>query len=236
MIEKNKILSDHIKKGKVLKPPLLTFINRDSNYIENAIPEIIWITLLIDKLGIKLGTDIGLKFVNTVRSTLNLDKTPFYISWYSTLPEDSAHEIINELKKQKIFEIINVSLSPLLDIYSLCPLNKIFKSKNHTNYELDSIKDVLLQLYNKKSKYSTFTLGSIIYYLSANGNFHIVKNSAMTQLPKLVDYPNTELSRLIASGIRATSNVVIHEPFIKIDQNWNSYFWNRGITLEPCKI
>ena len=37
--------------------------------------------------------------------------------------------------------------------------------------------------------------------MSANGNFHIVKNSAMTQLPKLVDYPDTELLRIIVSEL-----------------------------------
>ena len=29
---------------------------------------------------------------------------------------------------------------------------------------------------------------------------------------------------------------MINEPFIKIDQNWNSYFWNRGIALDPTGI
>jgi hypothetical protein len=233
----SKILSDHTKKGKVLTPPLIalgTF--RDSDYIENTIPEIIWITLINLKLGLKFGTELGLKFVNTVRTINNSEDIPFYISWYSKLTDKIINAIKLELQRQNLYEIINTSLSPLLNMYPHCPLSKIFDAKELTDSDIQVIKSTLRKLYDKRSIEATFTLGNVFYYLGANGKLHIVKNSGLAELPKLIDYPNTEISKMIASSLRASSNVVISKSFIDIDDKWIMYFWNRGLQIEPCMI
>ena len=233
----SKILSDHSRRGKVLTPPLISLGTfRDSDYVENAIPEILWIAILNFQLGLKVGTELGLKFVNTAREIKKCEEIPFYISWYAKLEDKTITALKSELKKQNIFEIINTSLASLLNVYPKCPLNKIFENKEKTDSDIQIIKNTLRNLYDKRSKESTFTLGNVFYYLGANGKLHIVKNSAIADLPKLIDYPNTEISKMIASSLRASSNVIINKSFIDIDEKWISYFWNRGLQLEPCQI
>ncbi len=232
-----KIFEDHTKKGKVLTPPLLTLGNfQDSSYIENAIPELIWISLLNEKLGLWFGTELGLQFVKIVREITGTEEIPFYISYFSKVSQDNLSKATIELKKQGIYDVINSSISPLLNLYRLCPLNRVFISEKHSQSDVDHIKSTLIRLYDKRSREATFTLGNVMFFLGALGKLKLVKGSPLSELPKLVDYPNTELSKLIASGIRASSNVIINKPFIEPDEKWINHFWNTGFQLEPCKI
>jgi hypothetical protein len=230
------ILIDHTKKGKMLTPPLMNYNFQDSTYIENTIPEIIWITILVSKFRLRQGTKLGLQFINIVRNSRNIEEIPFYISWFSNLDEDSSDKIKRELKKQNIFDLLNNSLAPLLNIYPKCPLNKVFVTNTHLKTDLTIIKETLNKLYDKRSNETVFTLGNIFHYMSSNGKLMISKNSNLPQFTKLEEYPNTEDSKRIASFIRASSNAFMKEPFIQFDKDWLSYFWNRGLELEPCNI
>ena len=59
-----KILEDHKKEGKKLKPPLLTIgIFVDLSWVDYIIPDVIWITLLKERFGEKVGTEIVNKFI-----------------------------------------------------------------------------------------------------------------------------------------------------------------------------
>ncbi len=232
-----KILEDHKKKGKVLTPPLLTVGNfQDSSYVENTIPELIWISLLNEKHGLKFGTELGLQFIKIVRKITGTEEIPFYVSYFSKVNQDNLRQVKIEIKKEGIYDIINNSLSPLLNLYPLCPLNGMFISEKYSSSDINLIKSMLTKLYDKRSKEATFTLGNVMYFLGVHGKLNIVKGSPLSELPKLVDYPNTEISKLIASGIRASLNVIINKPFIEPDEKWINHFWNMGIQLEPCEI
>lgn len=74
-----------------------------------------------------------------------------------------------------------------------------------------------------------------MYFLNTLGKLHVVENSTLAEFPKLVDYPNTEISKMIASSVRATSNILLGSEKLK-NEKWISEFWNRGFKLEPCII
>lgn len=234
---KGEILGDHYRKGKRYTPPLLRIGNFvDSKYIDYGIPEIIWIAFLNKNLGLRIGAETGLKFTQIVKDCTKIDEVPFYISWYSNLNVNLVTKIKIELKKKGMLKLLNIALSPLLNVYSECPLNNLFDCETHSIDDLNQVKEVISQLYDKTSNESTFSLGNVMYFLIVNDKMKIVRDSALAQLPELIDYPNTELSKMIASGVRASSNIILNKPFITINETWIKYFWNRGIQLEPCVI
>jgi hypothetical protein len=136
----------------------------------------------------------------------------------------------------KIFDKINIALSPLLNLYPNCPLNNIFDSEDHSKDNVSDIKNILLLLYNKRGKESTFALANVMYLMGMCKKLHIVKNSALADLPDVVNYPNTEKSKIIASAIRASTNFLLSPSAIENGEDWVSYFWNRGLEIEPNKI
>ncbi|MBA6316225.1 hypothetical protein [Cellulophaga baltica] len=233
---KKKILSDHIKRGKKLHPPLSEFAISDFSYVNEGIPQIIWFALLNKYYGLRTGTDLASKFGQVINDLGIKKEVPYNLSWFSSLEKEDYELIKKSLKDIKVFDKINVALSPLLNSYPKCPLNNIFSSEIPSKDNISDIKEILTLLYDKKGKESTFALANVLYLMGMCKKLHIVKNSALADLPEIVDYPNTEKSKIIASAIRASTNFLLSPSAIENSQNWVSYFWNRGIEIEPDKI
>lgn len=234
-MKKKPILENHKKEGKKLIPPLLSFNMQPRSYVQYSIPEIIWIAVIIKKEGLELGTHLGVEFVKTVNSCISKGELPYFTSWYSSLSEDEAKIIIKKLKENHIYDVIKKDLQDFLNVYPESPFSKIFKSTRLTKANVSFVKDTIKELFDKRSWLSTFSLGNIMYFLNVLGKLHVVGNSALAEFPKLVDYPNTEISKMIASSVRATSNVLLGSEKLK-NEKWISEFWNRGFKIEPSKI
>jgi hypothetical protein len=69
------------------------------------------------------------------------------------------------------------------------------------------------------------------------GKLKVSEGLALAQFPEIERYPDTELSRRVGSGVRATLNMLIGsgqgQP---VDTSWARYFWNRGLAIAPCEF
>jgi len=238
-----RILRDHKKEGKRLRPPLTTIGNFvDLSWVDYIIPDVIWITLLKDRFGDKLGTEIVNEFI--VLSTKH-ESSKFrnyaLISSFESLPSQNKNAILNDLMKKNLLNPLLAGLSDFLDMYPKCPLNFI-RQNDYSAKAIDikflvRYKEILWELLDKRSKKSTFTIANVVYSLIVLDRLRIVTDSPMTQFPKIQEYPNTEISRMIASSLRASINAFYGmEMFDKDNSSWAKEFWNRGIEIEPCKL
>ncbi|WP_292655690.1 hypothetical protein [Nitratifractor sp.] len=68
---KKKILQDHSKIGKRLVPPLKSsnIPLREGDYTKEILPEIIWIGLIHEKIGLKRGIELVYRFVSFVKES-----------------------------------------------------------------------------------------------------------------------------------------------------------------------
>jgi len=230
---RKKILTDHKKKGKKLIPPLAEFNIGDYSYVTEGIPQIIWLALLNKHYGIREGTDLALKFAKLIDDLKIKKDVPYYLSWFTNISVNDCINIKKKLIEIKVYDKMNFALSPLLNIYPDCPLNDIFSSEIYTEDDILTIKEVLISLYQKRGKESTFALGSVIYLMCMCKKLRLIKNSPLSDLPELIDYPSTEKSKIIASSIRATTNILLSSNSIENSSEWVAYFWNRGLEIEP---
>lgn len=238
MKKQQKVLVDHKTQGKRLVPPLLTLGNlKETSYIDFVVPEIIWIAILIEKYGIQRGTEIGLEIVKAAsKVAINSSFLFSFISSYETLKPSEKQEIVESLESSNVLVLIQGGLENFISVYPECPLNFLFNEPTQENFHIQEIKNTLITLYDKVGITSTFSMGNVIYYMGVLGRLNVVKGSSIAQLPRLIEYPNTQLSKLIASSIRATIYTLIQQPFYNKINKWNKYFWNRGHELEPSKI
>lgn len=238
-----RILEDHKKEGKRLRPPLTTIGNFvDLSWVDYIIPDVIWITLLKDRFGDKLGTEIVNEFI-VVSTKHESSKFRNYalISSFESLPSQNKNAILNDLMKKNLLNPLLAGLSDFLDMYPKCPLNFI-RQNDYSAKVIDikflmRYKEILWELLDKRSKKSTFTIANVVYSLFVLDRLKIVKDSPMTQFPKIQEYPDTEISRMIASSLRASINAFYGmEMFDKDNSTWAKEFWNRGIEIEACKL
>lgn len=235
-MKNTKVLKDHKQQGKRFIPPLLRLGNaKETSYVQVIIPEIMWMALLHKKFGLQLGTHLALQLVTVTSNTSSSTKCFSFISSFELLTDVEKEKILTQLQSLNMLDQLRDGLRNFMLTYPECPLLFLFDDlKGEMN--LASIKETLSELYDITGRPATFMMANVIYFLGAMGRLAIVKDTALSKLPELVDYPNTALSKMIASGVRASLFAFMHDPFLNASGNWNRYFWNRGIELEPCKI
>jgi hypothetical protein len=92
-----------------------------------------------------------------------------------------------------------------------------------------------MQLFDRKGEEATFTQANALYIAFVTEKLKVTENVILAGFPKIQDYPNTEISKQIASSVRATTNVIFGGDILTAT-DWPKYFWNQGLHLEPCNF
>lgn len=234
------ILSDHKKVGKKLISPLNSLgLFYDVNWVSDIIPEIIWVAILNSRLGWK-ETCMTLTDFARIAMEVNKSNNYVFISSFSKLSEDELNTINTRIRYSGILSKLDYSLFNFIEFYPECPLSFLYKG--YEKRELIDVKfiteykAILSKIYDKKSTESTFLLTSIIYTMLTTGKYNIPKDSILTNLEKIEEYPNSDISHRIAGNLRASINVFFNDQIYDKNVNWIKYFWNKGLSLEPCRI
>jgi len=242
--DKSKILSDHKQVGKKLLPPFLhSFPGQfnESPYLYKVLPEIIWQGFLNDKYGIKESVEITLYLLNTIREATNLEKGKFFcfISNFETLDEKQIDKILSRLFLNGNYKKLTEAIQPFITVFPECPLKKILYNAipEYSENDLQYVKNVMNKLLNKTGKETTLILANTIYCANQMGILHVTKDSCFLHMDEVVNYPDTEESKKIASFLRASINpFVVNDTFVFQNSDWSKYFWNRAYKLEPFNI
>lgn len=239
---RKRVLQDHLRLGKKLIPPLLAHGKfQDVSWVDFMIPELIWIALLNKEYGKQKGAEITRLYIKSIKELFPDNKlTCYFLSSLERYNKNESAKLLNDLERIGILNLLNSCYVNFVRIYPKSPLIILFGNQSlEENYDenyFSEFKALLKILYDKTSIEATFTIGNLIYSLMVNDMLIVTEKSSMSRLPELKDYPNTDISRLIASACRATINVLFGDQIYQRNNIWVPYFWNRGIEIENCKI
>lgn len=244
MKDKSKILSDHKQVGKKLLPPFLhSFPGQfnESPYLYKVLPEIIWQGFLNDKYGIKNSVEITMYLLNTINDATHLEKGKLFcfISNFETLNEKQIDKILSHFFLNDNYKKLVEAITPFINVFPECPLNKILYNaiSEYSENDLQYVKYITNKLLNKTSKEATLILANTIYCANQMGVLHVTKDSCFLHMDEVINYPDTEESKKIASFLRASINPFVdNDTFVFQNSHWSKYFWNRAYKIEPFNI
>ena len=251
----NRILSDHRQLGKKFIPPMQQLGPwKDANWIGLILPEILWIALLNDCYGWVRGAELSLALARAAAEATGIDPTEFKKQFgkspkqmfatttaYATLSGEQEHQAISQLRKTSQLEPIVNGLALLFSYYPNCPLKFLLQGlpKHGNASNLEHFKQVLSALLDKYDDPATFTMANAMYIAFCTNKMRVIvedrnssQKSALANLPAIKDFPNTEESRMVAAGVRASIGVLVTGD--NASTEWPDYFWNRGLELEAC--
>jgi hypothetical protein len=235
---KKKILKDHNLRNKTLVSPMNEFLSKgtfnSTPYIYLILPELLWQAILNDKLGVKYASNISLDLIKDLEEDKN--SLPLcFISNFAKLNNNRVESIIHNTHYAKMLNELKV----LVRIFPECPL-KILFDDNPEEYTLEDItylKKILNPLLNRTSRESICAMTNLIYYIFETNRLTVQKDSTLLKINEITFYPDTDLSKLVASSVRATLNLFAgNENFLNRDCEWSKYFWNRAYSLEPDSV
>jgi hypothetical protein len=108
-----KILSDHVKNQKVLVTPANDKLHNlsDANSAKDVVPNILWISIIIERLGLKKTVEIVEKLTDGLRDVRN-SKAPTnccLVSSYYELDEETQQRLLDHPSvKSVLTDIRNV--------------------------------------------------------------------------------------------------------------------------------
>jgi hypothetical protein len=131
-----RLLHGYKQVGKRFIPPLKQLLNvQEIGYVNDMLPELIWIGLINDRLGFVQGA----RFLERVVSAaVKVDGSPPYknyalISQIGSISSDNKQQLISELDRNSILELLRLYISPLVLLYDACPIS--FLGPPSTVYE-----------------------------------------------------------------------------------------------------
>ncbi|WP_462376449.1 hypothetical protein [Rikenella microfusus] len=235
-----KILSDHIKKNKVLIPPMNYLLNtQDANYGRGVIPEIIWIDFILEAYGFRQTVNIieaftaGLKSVTAVEQPLNC----CIISCYEKLSDDDKMRFLQHPRVKDVLEDVRNILGGFKQYFPDIPINFILTNQNAPkDLFVNDLKQALTRVFNPKSTRTIHALACIFYAQSYAGHLVISDEIDRFDLNEITKYPDTEESKRVAAIVSTSAKTFITIINMGNSAIWPNYFWDKCYELEPCKI
>lgn len=239
-----KVLKDYKKNKKKYLAPM-NHLLQDRGWTVNAveishryeiIPEIIWIAILHEKIGIELASEIlpellkiGILHRQTERSKISC----FASSWKFI---DLSGSFVKEMEESGFLEILSSALSGFIHLFPESAIScLVLKKQTYEIGELQLVKKLVRRLSDSSSEETIYAMASVVYPAVINGLYQVEKSIDIPP-KKLLGYPDTFDSQWIASFLR-NSIKMLYGNSLKGNYNLeNRYFWKRCLELEPCKI
>ncbi len=236
------VLSDHRKVGKRFIPPMadLHFPLRETSWAKVTMPELLWIACLNDSLGPARAATVAVAVSKAALEQHPKSKTWFAsISSYAQLDREAQEAVVERVKSEHMLEEVGTSLCALQHFYPRCPFSSFYPDSepqmSDSMSALASLKNLVARLYDKTTREAMLVQGTAVYLGVTNDRVKFASGSIFKNFPELEKYPDTEISRMVASGVRAMMPMVVQAPDEPYSTEWARYFWNRGLEIDQCK-
>lgn len=237
------VLKDHIKKKRRLIPPMRAAMGDNYSPFSwsiQIVPELFWITLLINELGPKRGVEVVRQLGNAAAKVCKKAPKPHFasLSSFSELSEDEQSELLGVIDKGALSDLRAV-LGDLSAIWPESPLSFAgLQSDDSSQKVMDRLSATLEEMYDRHSRAATLAISTAVYLGFDQDKIRVAKkvfDDNATAFIDIEDYPSTEASKKAGSFFRAMAPMLL---LAKEDgtnlPDWVDVFWSGLSVIGEC--
>lgn len=237
--KKKKILEGHKREGKRFIPPMMQIPSMKSySYVNDMLPELIWIGLINDRFGYVQGARIIEKIFLIVDGIIDTGQHGNFAlaSTFHLLNNEQKQQLLKLLEKEEILDSVRNAIAPLTLLYDEFPLRFIgYPTDTFNNQELVKlIKGVVGKTIDKYETAGIVLHGAMLISRLITRTIHFSKDMSMPDFNAVIDSPNSDEAKHAAGFLR--SSALAQFAMLGIDKSWPRYFWNRSYELNPCEF
>lgn len=243
MKKHTKILEGHKKQGKIFLPPFVHMIGpiQEVSWIKTILPELCWIGLIQYQHGHQRGTEVITSLSRLARSVRSTERRESFaaVSSYSQLSDPEWVRLREKISAMNLLFLLRDSLEPLITLYPQCPLRPLYDTPPVATPKnaLLRMRELVSSLLYRENRDPMMVQATAIWLAFDSDLLKVKKGLALSQFPEIEKYPDTDLSLMVGSSIRATLNMIFGDDDSPSQATaWPRYFWNRGLELTPCEI
>jgi hypothetical protein len=236
-----KVLDSYQKVGTRFVPPMLQMFKFDYiKWSSHTMPELVWWDVLADRVSHRFAARVAEEIAKHFKTKANHDRWWAFISDYSGLSDEDAHDLREHLTEANVLTEMAESLSDFLDLYPECPISKVLGFRPTGLLDIGYLlrfEDRLRELEEKRSRSGVLIQAHTVYLAFALGRLYVKEGLALADFPEVKYYPTTERSLEVGAAICAAVNMLAGSSLPKYtDDTWVQYFWRRSLELHPLNF
>ncbi len=237
------VLEDHVRKKRRLIPPVREAMGDNYSPFSwslQVVPELFWITLLINELGPVRGVEVARRFGNAAAQVSKKDPKPLFATMtsFSELVDDEQQALLNVIDDDALADFRAV-LGKLSVIWPDSPFAfSDLQADGELQAVIDHLSPALENMYNRHSREATLAISTAVYLGLDQDKVKIAKevfDRNATAFTDIEDYPETEASKKAGSFFRAMAPMLLLRKEEAADiPDWVDVFWNGLSTVGGC--
>jgi hypothetical protein len=236
--QRRRVLQGHRQYGKRFIPPFLDYLNSSEiGWLDDLLPELIWIGLMNAAFGIKRGVELSVELAKAASAcTTGAQGAYVFVSEYDQLQPAEQECVRGHLSDSGALDHVTSALRVLAAHYPECPLAFLWSTKQYDAQDetaLSKLRELILALADRREKAATWVQATAVYMCFLNDKLKVFRGSALADFTAIEAYPDTDESMKVASSVRASITGFL--PSLNLSNDWRHYFWNRGLRLQPCE-
>ena len=233
-----RVLQGYQQIGKRFIPPWLQLIPlEESRWIDDRVPELVWIALLMHNLGVKRGNDIATAIAQATAECSQIGKAFAAASDYAELNDDHKYRVRVALDSEGVLSSAQTGLATLISHYDGFPLAFLqYPSSDHKSAPrpaLGDLKEAIDAILDRESRPAMFVQATAVHIYFANGLLKVAPGVSLGNLPAIEEYPETEVSLRVAASVRSSVTFLVGK---EVSSEWASSFWRQGRIITPCEV
>jgi len=239
MAKKKKGLQGYKREGKRLIPPMKQLPQmREFSYVNDMLPELIWLGLIHDLAGYQFGAEVQRSIGGTAKEFPERDRPNNYAlqKAYVELDADQKAAIVEGLERDRLLPGVRDAIAPLVLLYDGCPLSFLGPPDAALSQEamIERIKICVGRHLNKTKAPGIMLHGTLFMARLISGKIRIAAHIDIPDLDAVLRDPDgAEAQR--AGGFLRTS-AAAEWAMLGGDETWARHFWNRNAELSRCEL
>ena len=235
------ILDEHRRVGKKYLPPITELRNlKPVSYINQLLPEILWMGLINDALGYREGIRLFQALAVTAKKIHQSEKqTNFALcSSYLKLSEVERAELLKRLAEDKSLEQLKSCLAPLTIHYNGFPLAFLGMPADPPDRTI-LLKKLKRSIERHIVKYETPALAiqaAVVYIRAITGGLQLNSKMSAPDLDSIITSPESENAKKASAFVRSFVLMEVSLAGEDYTDAWARSFWNHGIELDDCEF
>lgn len=238
--KKRQVLEGHKRVKARFIPPLMQIGNiRETSYINDLLPHVVWMSLLIESIGLRRGISASLHLSKLAHG---LHESKSHVNFaicgnHVKLTSAEKAEILRVLESSGELPTYQDALFPLLHLHPDCPMNYLLSStapveRSRVVNKLTVAVDAIFDRYGQNA---SIVQANVVVARASTGGLFIAEHIEMPDFDAMIKNPESEAGRRAASFARTSSMQEFMRDEEEQFMEWPKKFWRRNYRLDTCR-
>lgn len=237
--KKRQVLEGHKRIKTRFVPPLMQIGSiKETSYINDLLPHLVWMSLLVESLGLRQGIEAILRLAKLAHQTHISEK-------HVNFALCGNHEKLTPAEKSNILKVLEDSgdlrkyqeaLLPLLHLHPNCPMSYLGSQTlvQERSPLIEKLADAVDIIFDRFGAEASIVQANVVISRLSTGGLFFAEHIEMPDFDAMINDPESDAGRRAASFARTSSM----QEFMPNEEQeymaWPKAFWRRNYRLDSC--